>query len=440
MKIQSLPPVRPLPQISILHSPQPVSSDEYQPGPRERCKSAIGKLGAGIGLTGIGGLGYAMGAAIGHPLAGSLVGGALGTVIGTLVGHKLADKLHPAGKQPLKSSQWTDPTPSTSESVAAMKAGISELQNTLLASGQISKLDRGFHQKQNWGGKAHIEFNADLAPELRSGLLANLAGQSVTSAVRFSNGQGCPFHDSKADARGMAVKMNVDGQQADLLATDHITFARNPVQFMKFAKVAALMQTKGPLSALGAVIRNTVHGDFKAAEALRIMATLIRDTSGGIEHPAAKTYWTQALHVGDLTGRFVFSPESGANTKPPRFGKDPNYLRKNMETDLSHGPVSMKIGFEAFTEDSASRDASQHGQHITLPVGRLVIEQRPSQGREAEEQLVSRMQFNPANGFDMAGPLNESNRAEIYRQSATNRGALDWSAPEVQQFFAKKAP
>ncbi|MHB2021325.1 MAG: catalase family protein, partial [Candidatus Xenobia bacterium] len=341
-----------------------------------------------------------------------------------------ADATPPPAPDPLLTT-WQNPAPTSPEDREKMLEGITNLQNQLHAAGKVSSLDRGFHQKQNWGGKARVVFNDDLPKFLRWDALKNVAGHEFVSAVRFSNGQGCPYMDSTPDVRGMALKMNIGGQEVDLLATNSITFARDARQFMKFAEIAGTMQADGKIAAGEELASKIFHHEDNAKEAARMAFDLAEATARKVKHPAAESYWSQPMQVGPYVGRFVFTPESGANSKPPHFFPDHNYLRKNMETDLEHGPIKMKISFEAFTDDAAIKDAHIHGKHVTYPIGEVIIDKRPAQGRDAEEKLVSEMAFNPEHGMKMAGTMNESNRGAIYEQSAHNRHALEWSDPQV---------
>lgn len=416
----------------------PAPADSFFPGTPEpsaavKCRQAISRLGAGVGAGALGATGLALGLSAGCPLLGAAAGVALGALAGKNLGARFAERIHPQSTIPL--TEWQDPAATTPEKAAELKAGITDLQNVLHNAGKTVGLDRGFHQKQTWGGKGHMQFDPDMPEALRAGLLQNVAGESVPTAIRFSNGQGCPLSDARPDVRGMAIKMDIDGQPADLLATNHITFAHDAEQFMKFAKISGVMQTKGPLAALGELGKRVLQGEFHAGEALRIAGNIGKDTLPHNAHVAQESYWTQAVHVGDLVGRFVFTPESGAASEANR--KDPDFLRHTLEHDLEAGDVRMRVAFEAFTEDSPARSAHAHGEHVTMPVGHLVLDQRAadSEQRRSEEAAVSHMAFNPSNGFKMAGPFNESNRTEIYKQSAANRGALNWEAPEVQKFF-----
>ena len=437
-----IPQVRPMATPPGPNSPDP---DHYEPGAtgarhqaQVRCQRSIGALSGGVAAVGLGALGASLGSAVGHTALGAAVGGAVGAVLGYRGGYAVGGKLHQSSQaEPLR--QWQDPEPTSPEKAQEFREAVTDLQHKLLDAGKVSQIERGFHQKQNWGGKAHMEFSSDLPEFLRAGSLAQVAGQSVDTAVRFSNGQGCPFQDGKPDVRGMAIKMNIEGKPADLLATNHITFAHDADQFMKFAAVSTVMQTKGPLAALRELGRRVKQKGYRVFESVRIFSNIVSDTLPRTQHIATESYWTQAMHVGNLTGRFVFTPGSGADSRTPRWGADKNYLRKEMEQDLEKGPVKMHVAFEAFTEDSPARDAHEHGEHVTYPVGDLVFDTRPSQSpeRQKEEETVARMAFNPGNGFTLAGPMNESNRGEIYRQSAHNRGALEWDAPEVQTFFAR---
>ncbi|HEY3998654.1 MAG TPA: hypothetical protein VGO93_07295 [Candidatus Xenobia bacterium] len=336
-------------------------------------------------------------------------------------------------------THWTPAADSTPAERAEFERGITELQNRLLDAGKVPHLDRGFHQKQTWGGKGHVVISDKLPQALRSDALKNAAGQEFTAAVRFSNGQGCPYMDALPDVRGMAVKMNINGQQVDLLATNSITFARDAAQFMRFAEVSGTKQAEGGLKAAADLSRKIAEEQYDGKEAARILANLTKATSKPIAHPAAETYWTQPVQVGNMVGRFVFTPASGANTHHGLIGEltDHDYLRHNMETDLENGPVKMHVGFEAFTDEAPIHDATVHGNHVTWNVGDIVLDPRSADGaaRAREEHDVSMMAFNPSNGMKMAGTMNESNRGAIYQKSAENRGAWTWDNPEVQSFF-----
>jgi hypothetical protein len=336
---------------------------------------------------------------------------------------------------------WKDPAPTSAAERQQFLDQVSDLQKKLVATGKVPEISRGFHQKQNWGGKATVTFDPNMPAALRKEAFAQVAGKSFTAAVRFSNGQGCPHIDSKPDVRGMAAKLNIGGKEVDLLATNHITFARDAAQFMRFAEVAGTMQTDGGLAAVHELVSKLHQGEYSARETARIAARLVADTHKKTQHIAKETYWTQAVKVGDLVGRFVFSPETGADSKRGWF-PDGDYLREGMEHDLEKHDLKMKISFEAFTNDEVANDASIHGDHVTFPVGEIVFAKRGADtpARKQEEELVSKMAFNPSNGVRMAGTMNESNRAEIYRQSAHNRHAVGWDAAEVAAFFGRATP
>ena len=165
------------------------AADGYVPGAtaeqhmaRVRCQKAIGKTASVIGAVGLGALGAAAGTLVACPILGGVVGGLLGARLGYKFGYAQAAKLHDSSAdKPLTS--WKDPAPTTPEQAAQFQSQITDLQHKLLDSGKITKLERGFHMKQNWGGKAHLDFDADMNPELRAGLLSDVAGKSVNAAV-----------------------------------------------------------------------------------------------------------------------------------------------------------------------------------------------------------------------------------------------------------------
>ncbi|MHB2017490.1 MAG: catalase family protein [Candidatus Xenobia bacterium] len=335
-------------------------------------------------------------------------------------------------------TSWENPPSTSAEECQRFKDEIAKIQQMLVANGKVAAVDRAVHYKQLWGGKGRLEFAGELQADLRGGVLEGVAGQSYVAAVRFSNGLGYAERDAAPDVRGLAVKTSIGGRELDLLLVNGINFSRDAAQFMRFVHIFGLKQAEGDLKAVGELVKKIAGGEYDAREAARITARL-GAAARLVSNLASETFWSQPMQAGKLAGRFVVTRATSATrTGLVQELTDRDYLRHTLEADLEAGDVRLHLGFEAFTEDAPLWDASVHGAHVLFPVADLVLPRRSKDApeRAEEERVVGMMAFNPANGLRMLGTMDESNRAEVYRESAKNRGAWGWDHPEVQRFFA----
>lgn len=329
-------------------------------------------------------------------------------------------------KSSLPSLKWADKPPAAAD-VARWKTEITNVQKTLKAGNvDLTEISRGFHQKQLYGGAATAKVRADVPDFLRFGPFEK-AGATLSGAVRFSNGQGCPFKDSAPDVRGAALKLFDDkGKSFDVLMTNQkAPHARDAEQFMKFARFSAVSQTQGNARGLALGVQEIARGGFDGTESARIAGQLARDTVlHRVESLATETYNGGTFRApGGQLCKIVLMPADGAEAK--KIDKsDPNWMGKELDAQLAAGPVKMVVGVQVYTGDGKNpdpTDASAEWKSPIYPVADLELP-KPGANKLEVAKLVDKMAFNPANGFDPTHMTTA--RKEIYEQSAQNRGAI----------------
>lgn|GEM_PF-1060801 len=347
-------------------------------------------------------------------------------------------------KSELPSLAWTDKKDSPAQ-VTQWKKEIGELQKTLLdKSGKLTEVGRAFHQKQLFGGMGQATVRDDVPSFLRFGPFEK-PGASLTSAVRFSNGQGCPFKDSDPDVRGVAVKLvDQQGKPWDMLMTNQeSSHARNTEQFMKFAKVSGKLQTEGNLAGLKDVTTGLLKGQFDGTETVRIGAQLAKDTKlHMVESLTTETYNGGTFKTPDgHLAKMVMMPADGAQARNVDK-RDPDWLGKELEAQMKAGPVKMVLGIQLYTGDGKNpdpTDANARWGSPVYPVADLVL---PGNARNQKDAaaLINQMAFNPGNGFAPAEMT--TTRKELYAESAKNRGAISQedAVAAMQKLAAGGAP
>jgi catalase len=327
-----------------------------------------------------------------------------------------------AGAQP-DGTGWVDrPDPPAlraqlSERVAAQQR-CAAARNPSLAG----RLDRAQHQKQLLGALAELKVDSGLPDALRLGPFQ--LGRSYRAAVRFSNGQPCPFRDQAPDVRGVAVKFFAhDGGETDLLLTNEEgkSHARSGAPFLDFADILLAAQLQGQrLSAFKVLAQAVRRGTLSVYEAARGTAILLKATSRPVQSCATETYVGSPAHHGALAIRHVLRPHPQTQRRALGDTAHANYLREDLEARLAQAPVRFELGVQIFRDEQSTpiNDASIAWNAPFVRVGELVLTGLPSAD---DEQLVQRLAFNPANGFGSLGITHT--REDAYRVSAHNRGA-----------------
>jgi hypothetical protein len=188
------------------------------------------------------------------------------------------------------------------------------------------------------------------------------------------------------------------------------------------------MQTQGNASGLKAVIENIASGKYPVGESARVASRLVRDTAlHGVESVAEETYFGGTFKTpdGKYLCKTVFTPVHDDGTPVAKANKDdPDYLSRQMQEQLKHGPVKMQLGIQVYTGDGKTpdpNDVSQAWDSPIYPVAELSMD--PGKQNDAVAGAVNQMQFNPAKGFDAVGVTED--RKELYRASAEHRHAKD---------------
>lgn len=338
-------------------------------------------------------------------------------------------------KSELPSLTWADQKPSQAD-LGRWRNEIGELQQTLLTrSGRLDETSRAFHQKQLYGGSVDVKVRDDVPSFLRFGPFAE-PGAKLSGAVRFSNGQGCPFKDSAPDVRGAALKMfDKSGNPWDVLMTNQEhSHARDAEQFMKFAKVSGVMQTDGQLAGTKVAAEEVLAKHFDPKEVARIGAQLAHDTALHQVHSlTTETFNGGTFRTPEgLLCKAVLMPAPG-NQALAHDKRDPDWMGKELNAHLAQGPVKMVLGIQVYTGDGKSpdpTDASAKWEGPVYPVADVDIPPPDAKKGADVAKVVDKLAFNPANGFSPTSMTRA--RQEIYAQSAQNRGALTQAEGRAQ--------
>lgn len=317
---------------------------------------------------------------------------------------------------------WVD-TPDEKTTRAELVARIGEQQRRVafaVGSGLGGKVDRGQHQKQLLGAKATLRLVDSIPSPVKRGPFATAC--SLPVACRFSSGQPCPFADTSADVRGMALKFfSPQGSETDILATNEggRSHARNAETFMAFADILVSRIENGTSGAVEELLKELRGDKLTVGEVSRMAAILLKEVGLHRVHSLSlESYWGSVVKLGDAA--FKYSLHRHPETLPlhDSASDGPEYLRQEILHRLATGPVKWQLAVQLFVNenDTPVHDASKKWQSVPSVIGELEISSIPS---EEDERIVNQMAFNPANGFDPLGITHA--RADVYAASARNR-------------------
>jgi hypothetical protein len=317
---------------------------------------------------------------------------------------------------------WTDApdTPATREELVAR---IGEQQRRValaVGSGLGGQVDRGQHQKQLLGAVGTLRVFDSVPAAVKMGPLA--AAFSLPVACRFSNGQPCPFADTTADVRGVALKFfSPQGTETDLLVTNEggRSHARDARTFMAFADILVARIESGTTGAVEEFLSEVRSDKLTVGEAARIGAILLKEVGlHAVRSLALESYWGSVVKLGDAA--FKYSLHAHHETLPLHdvASDGPDRLREELLHRLANGPVKWHLSVQLYVDgqDTPVNDASKIWRSTPRVIGELEISSIPS---EHDERMVSQMAFNPGNGFDPLGITHA--RADVYAASARNR-------------------
>lgn len=303
------------------------------------------------------------------------------------------------------------------------------------AYAKAAEIQRAFHSKAVFAAiDAKLTFVDDLPEDLRVGFAE--PGKSYSAILRLSNASGYGQPDYKPDMRGLALRIDVSGEEKhDLLATNFpVSHARDAKQFVAFAKATA----GGGLSRLFGVIHLVFT--FGPSETLRMIRNVTTGRNRKVRSLALETFWSRgAICWGDrLAVRYLFRPAPNAPDAPDPSETDPGYLSTELARRLNVGDIHYELCLQPFVDPKSTpiEDTSVEWTEAASPpikVADLKITKSNVGDAEAiaNARLVDELAFNPWNTTDAFRPLGNLNRARkvVYDASAAHRHSFRWTSP-----------
>lgn len=293
------------------------------------------------------------------------------------------------------------------------------------------KIHRAQHQKQILGAFGTVRILDSTPAKAKLGAFRTPGVHRA--AVRFSNGQPCPFADQSADVRGVAVKFFSAGdEEIDLLATNEgaRSHARDTATFMDVADALVERIVGGNLAFGEAMLKEIFRRILGPLDAARSIAILLKETSRKVESVATESYWGSVVKLGDGPVKYSLHPHPSTASGTRGDRHDPDYLRADLQSRLAVAPVKFRIALQFFVDEDRTpvNDASVAWKADLVHVAELEIPTWP--GPRAEE-VVHGFAFNPVHGFEPLGMTH--GRKTVYEASAKNRNATPES--EVRRHF-----
>jgi hypothetical protein len=308
---------------------------------------------------------------------------------------------------------------------AELASEITDVQDRWQVRTKAPTVRRPFHAKTlAAAADAELHVLDDLAEDLQVGLLR--PGARYRTTVRFSNAHATVRADTKADLRGVAIRVHVaPGADQDLLLTNApASHARDARQFMVAATASAMGGWRGPL---------TLVRLLGPVEAVGMALVLAPSMLRRVPSLTAEAFWSRAATaVGPVAVRFKLQPEAGLDRR--RLASGPDRLRLDFVERLRRGDVRFLLQIQRYVDDTRTpiedgrarwreRDAPpQTVARLTIPCQDLTVADAL-----ATEAAIDGLAFNPWNTTEGLRPLGNLNRARapVYRASASHRGATE---------------
>jgi catalase len=241
---------------------------------------------------------------------------------------------------------------------------------------------------------------------------------------------------SSAGCTRLALKFFAGNGETDLLVTneDGRLHARNVVSFMDFADAFLGVQLSGMrLRGVESLFKAIRRGTLPLQEALVGMGILTKATSHPVESAALETYVGSVVRLGDVALRHVLRPVRSAPGGTFADRSSANFLREDLESRLVRFGIKFELCVQLFTDEktTAVNDATVKWTSPFVRVGEVQFTQTSN---PEDKAFISRLAFNPCNGFGALG-INHA-RLEAYKASALERGALMGDA--IREHFVAK--
>ena len=298
---------------------------------------------------------------------------------------------------------------------------ITAIQQTVAAR-QNAKVRRAFHNKGD-PVRIALKIADDLPVSLRAGFLK--PGAAYDGFGRFSRSQSYSREDKSLDERGFAFRVKTeDGPQDVVLSNTPVSFASDPVTFVKAGEIFANS--------------NVLTAPFKLAQefgpwvGFGIAKNLLFKTPDRKISFTSQRYWSRVpfqLGPGPVAVKIILVPVPDVEVRAS--GNGPAFLMEHLTEELRQGEKMYKVCVQLFVDENKTpiEDAAKEWKEQDsplIPIGQLVILQQDLDGEDAKV-LAGRVEntegFNPWNTTHLR-PLGSMNRArkEAYDLSAITRG------------------
>jgi zinc transporter ZupT len=307
-----------------------------------------------------------------------------------------------------------------------------EIMDVQLAEQQHAKASavrRAFHAKPVFATTdASLRIVDDLPEQLRAGWVQ--PGREYRTIVRLSNASGVPESDASKDLRGIALRVEVSGEeQHDLLATNFpVSHARNAEQFVAFAKAFPGGAPSIP-GVFGLVFK------FGLGEFFRMLSNISQGRRES-RSLALETFWSRAAYRWGpvLAVRFLLRPETGAAPATSPAPGDAQFLSTELRGRLAKGDVRYTLCVQPFVDEKTTPiedTAVEWTERVSPPVPVAVLtipKQEYGAEARANAQTIDELSFNPWNTTDEFRPLGNLNRARkaVYDASSAHRLGYRW--------------
>ena len=300
----------------------------------------------------------------------------------------------------------------------------------------VSALDaatirRAFHNKGD-PLKIRFEVSDELPPALQIGFLR--PGAKYEGFGRFSRAQSHHRKDSSFDGRGFAFRLVTDdGPQDFLLSNTPVSFAPDPVTFVKAGEIFANHNMFVAVVKLPFAL-----GPCRAAKVAANLATTTPDVRISL---TSQRYWSRVpFRLGAVALKLVAVPVPHGEVRCS--GDDPDFLTEQLREDLRQGDRTFAIHVQLFVDEARTpiEDASKEWKEEDaplVPIGRVVIPRRDladPAARAWAATIETEAAFNPWNTAHLR-PLGSMNRArkQAYDVSATTRGGRVLGKPFAEE-------
>jgi len=340
----------------------------------------------------------------------------------------------------LPSMAWRDDLELTGPQRERHMAHTTRLQDQIALNPRLGGArGRVFHQKQLWARLCKMSIRRDLPGFVQAGGFTEPGELPVV--MRFSNGQGVPFHDKNPDVRAVSLKyFTGSGIESDILMTSGPgLIAREIEQFFHVAEVMAEEQASGEglIDLVGKGIddlqRRLIDKGVHEYEAVRIATAIAGRVVSRPPSLASLQYWGSVVQLGDFAAKVTLVPEPGVSADLTSDDSDGDFLGGDLEGRISAGGVRFTLRLVFFVNEELTpvNDATASWESSPAQTDVADIELLQGAGEGPTPQQIQAMAFDPNNGFTGLGITRV--RDSIYRAGQAGRGIS--SPDEYRHFF-----